>query len=318
MRFISKSATRVIAFVTYKDIDKVRWDSCITNSSNSLIYGYSWYLDAVCESGWNALIMDDYVAVMPLCTKFKFGIQYLYQPLFAQQLGIFSSLAISTELTNEFLSQIPANYKYIDIALNFANSYTLTDSNLQLKARVNIELNLNNAYELLSKKYSDNLKRNIKKINTSSLNIDFDTQPEPIIELFRGVKGVMYPNIKTADYHRLANLSKVGKGLGKCISVGVSDASTRELLAGAIFMITDRRIIFLFSGLSEQGKSDKAMFYLIIEMIKKYANQPMIFDFEGSNDLELARFYKGFGGREVNYTALKMNRLPKLLRWIKS
>lgn len=308
----------MIAFVTYKNIDKDRWDSCITNSSNSLIYAYSWYLDAVCESSWNALIMDDYVAVMPLCKKSKLGIHYLYQPLFAQQLGVFSNMPISATLTNDFISHIPAKYKYLDVTLNFANNCTLPDSALQLKTKVNIELNLNKTYEILAKASSDNLKRNIKKINTSSLHIDFNRQPEPIIELFRTFKGAMYPDIKTADYQRLANLSKVATGLGKCISVGITNITSKELLAGAIFMITDKRIIFLFSGLSEQGKSDKAMFYLINEIIKKYANQPIIFDFEGSNDVELARFYKGFGGKEVNYTALKMNRLPKLLRWIKS
>ncbi len=40
---------------------------------------------------WDALVLDDYQAVMPLTWRSKFGIRYLYQPAFTQQTGIFSA-----------------------------------------------------------------------------------------------------------------------------------------------------------------------------------------------------------------------------------
>ncbi|MGZ3950491.1 MAG: hypothetical protein ACXVBZ_03805, partial [Flavisolibacter sp.] len=68
------------------EIDK--WDRCISGSSNGLIYAYSYYLDATADN-WDALVLNDYQAVMPLPWRKKFGVFYLYQPSFAAQLGVF-------------------------------------------------------------------------------------------------------------------------------------------------------------------------------------------------------------------------------------
>ena len=77
-----------VHYITYQQIDKSKWDNCIDTAANGLVYGYSFYLDAMAKH-WDALVLDDYEAVMPLTWRKKFGIRYLYQPAFTQQLGIF-------------------------------------------------------------------------------------------------------------------------------------------------------------------------------------------------------------------------------------
>ena len=42
-----------------------------------------------------------------------------------------------------------------------------------------------------------------------------------------------------------------------------------------------------------------------------------LFDFEGSEISEVAKFYKGFGSEPVYYPTLKSNRLHWSLKWIK-
>jgi hypothetical protein len=64
--------------------------NAIARSFNGIVYAYSWYLDIV-SPGWDALVKDDYKSVMPLTWRKKYGIKYLYQPFFTQQLGVFSS-----------------------------------------------------------------------------------------------------------------------------------------------------------------------------------------------------------------------------------
>ncbi|MBK8472915.1 MAG: hypothetical protein IPL33_12555 [Sphingobacteriales bacterium] len=54
-----------IRYVAHADIDRLRWDDAITRAANSLPYAYSWYLDIVAPH-WDALVTDDYSAVMPL------------------------------------------------------------------------------------------------------------------------------------------------------------------------------------------------------------------------------------------------------------
>lgn len=79
-----------IVHLTYDEIDRKKWDACIRQSLNGLIYAETVYLDHMAVN-WDGLVLGDYEAVMPLTWKKKWGIKYLYQPAFFQQGGIFSS-----------------------------------------------------------------------------------------------------------------------------------------------------------------------------------------------------------------------------------
>ena len=57
-------------YIESKNIDKSRWDQCVSSSKSPLVYGYSWYLDLVSPE-WCGIIMEDYSAVMPLPVKKK-------------------------------------------------------------------------------------------------------------------------------------------------------------------------------------------------------------------------------------------------------
>jgi len=50
--------------------------------------------------------------------------------------------------------------------------------------------------------------------------------------------------------------------------------------------------------------------FLINNYIEKNSNSNMIFDFEGSNNEALARFYRGFGAKEFHYFGLRQYRFP--------
>jgi hypothetical protein len=56
---------------------------------------------------------------------------------------------------------------------------------------------------------------------------------------------------------------------------------------------------------------------LVDSFIKDHAARNLTLDFEGSDVQTLAFFYSCFGAVEEKYTALKLNRLPWLLKWVK-
>ena len=85
-----------IRYLNRNEIETEKWDHCILQSTNGLIYARSFYLDAMAEN-WSALVSGDYEAVMPLTWNMKYGFTYLYQPYFTKTLGVFgkeSSLLI--------------------------------------------------------------------------------------------------------------------------------------------------------------------------------------------------------------------------------
>ena len=94
-----------IKYIPQNEIDKEKWNTCIGNAMNGLIYAYSFYLDHMTKH-WDALVLGDYDAVMPLTWNKKYSFYYLYQPAFIASLGVFGKSSDET-LVKNFLESIP-------------------------------------------------------------------------------------------------------------------------------------------------------------------------------------------------------------------
>ncbi len=297
----------MIQYLKQEDIDHKKWDACIDKALNSYIYAYSWYLDIVAGE-WDALIEDDYQSVFPLPFREKMGIKYIYQPIFSQQLGLFSQRINSNEKLEDFLNAIPDSFKLIELNLN-KHHIPKVKTKVEIKENINIELELSRHYDMLYANYSTNLKRNIKKAAKNKLQQIPNIKPEELIRLFKENKGSEVSAYTDLDYTRLGRLiyRLIHKGLAKIYSVGSTE---NNLLAAALFVKSKGRYIFLFSGLSEEGKQKGAMPFLIDSFIKEHSSSEFILDFEGSNDINLAKFYRSFGANDYNYYSYRKLAMP--------
>ena len=297
----------MIQYLQHSEIDKAQWDATIAECGN--IYAYSWYLDIV-HPGWEALVEDDYQSVMPLTGGKKFGVNYLYQPFFVQQLGVFSKLPMTTGLTEAFLKAIPSKNRFAEIRLNEGNLFA--DGAQGVEYHRNVLLDLNQEYEAIRANYHQNTKRNLAKAESNNLQLVETVIPYHVVALFRDNRGALLDKWGDAEYDVLTHLAKVAQKRNAAFMLGVSEKGVGQLICAAIFMKTKDRITFLFSGLTEEGKQRQAMTYLLDQVIQKYTHQPMTFDFEGSDDDNLARFYLGFGGVETKYPSYGFNRLSPI------
>ena len=119
----------MIRLIHSTSLDVQKYDTCISESQQSLVYAYSWYLDIVCDS-WSVLVLDDYMAVMPIPHRKKYFIHYVYPPLWILQLGLFSKdrkIKIS-----EFIVYLNKKFRFIELRLNSENSFTEKVSNLRV------------------------------------------------------------------------------------------------------------------------------------------------------------------------------------------
>ena len=291
----------MITYLTHDNIDKNLWDDCIAQAPNGMVYAWSWYLDIV-HPGWDALVEVDegnYLSVMPLTHKRKYLINYLCQPFFVQQLGIFSVVPIIVETTKAFLKAIPKKYRLVEIRLNEKNPVETSWQGIGLHR--NHLLNLNQDYDVLSSNYHENTKRNLKKSLKRDLQLVEAVPVQKIIHLFRNDRGAMVKHWGDIEYACLERLTNTAINSSNAFVYGVKTSDNDDIICGAIFMISHRRITFLFSGNSKAGKEVQAMTFLMDQVIRKYAGQSMVFDFEGSDDDDLARFYQGFGGLPTSY-----------------
>ena len=295
----------MIVFLKHTEIDKKRWDDCIKHSFNGNVYVYSWYLDLVHED-WNALVEDDYQRVMPLTLKRKFGITYFYQPFFTQQFGVFSISILNPDIIERFISKIPSHVKLIDVNFNSLNK--LNGKKYKLISNSNYMLDLINEYPKLASKYTNNTKRNLKKSLKNELTFMKGVKPEDIISLFRNNRGSQITKWTNRNYIVLRRIiyTAIHKGMG--ITCGVY-TKHNELCAAAFFLKNNNRLIFLFSGSDNTARENGAMTFLIDNIIRSNSPGSRVFDFEGSNNENLARYYKGFGAKRTKYSRLKVNRL---------
>jgi hypothetical protein len=298
----------MIKYITKGEIDRKKWDHCIETSRQNLIYGFSWYLDLISEN-WDGLVLEDYKAIMPLPYKIRFGIKYLYQPVYGQQLGIYSRLYTDANLTQSFLSKIPDEFRYVDYNLNYLQQEGFEGT--KFSKRVNYELKLNTPYDDIESRFSDNTRRNIQK---AILQIELEEKvsvPE-IVKLKREFeKGRRSPEFYQWLNNYMSRLIQMGKG--RIIGVKAGD----DLVAAAFVVICMNRIYYLVPVSNEKGKKLRAMFAIIDHIIGKYADTGLILDFEGSIIKGIARFFAGFGAEEKNYHNIRINRLPFPLNILK-
>jgi lipid II:glycine glycyltransferase (peptidoglycan interpeptide bridge formation enzyme) len=296
----------MIRYEKHQNIDKNKWDECISNSYNGVIYAYSWYLDTVCPE-WDAMIDNDYIKVFPLTWRKKSGIYYLYQPCFTQQLGIFSSGLLTPKDTELFLKNIPLKFRYAEINLNIFNK--TEDLPFRFIPQKTHLLDLIESYDKIALDYSTNLKRNLKTAEKQGLSINVDVPASQIIKLFSENRGKQIATLGDDDYAILENLFEKCSQNNMAVALGVYDKDS-VLCAGAIFIASHSKVIFLFSGTSQEARNTGAMHFLIDHFIRKNAQRNLTLDFEGSNDSNLARFYKSFGAKECTYMMFVKNDLP--------
>lgn len=303
----------MIKYLQHGEINKEKWDDCINLSSGGLVYALSWYLDAV-HPGWEALVENDYEVVFPLTSGKKFGINYLYQPFFNQKLGAFSRNPGEYINIDPFLETLLERFSYVDIKLNRVNR--IAGKEIQVDMNINFELDLYNDIETIRSNYSENAIRNLKKFNSENIILNEENDSDILIRMFRENMGKILPKIRDIHYSGLKKVMDTAfdKGTGRML---IAKNQNGKSLAGAFFITYYNRAVFLFSANTEEGRETRAMYGIIDGFIEENAGKKLILDFEGSNDENLARFYKGFGGKFFYYSGLRINRLPWLIRWLK-
>jgi hypothetical protein len=296
-----------IRFLHNTKIDIQRWDQAVGDAVNSRVYALSWYLN-ILHPDWHGLIYGDYDYVMPVIFSKKWGISYMYQPVYAQQHGIFPPSG--PEITERFISFLQKKFRYFNISLNTFNDFE--NKGVEIEERKNFILSLNNSYPDISEKYTTHAMRYVKRAN---LNEVISTQVSP------------GDFIKMKDkYGKLSVEEKYRSKLNQIISHSLKErggviygaiSKQNELIGAAFFLQEKSRFTYLSSVLSPVGKKQRSMYAIVDRFVRDHAEQTILLDFEGSNIEGIARFFEGFGAKAETYLHLKYNNLPRIIKFFK-
>lgn len=298
-----------ISYIPQQQIDKAKWDHCINLAANGLIYARSYYLD-ITAPGWDALVLNDYEAVMPLPIRKKWIFSYLFEPPMTPILGVFGN-DIPAALVTAFLQSIPPGIRFWDYSLNHFNP--LVQGAYPAYTRSNFILPLNNSYKNLVQQYNENTRRNIRKAVKMDCVIKKNIPVDDVIDIcrkefpkFTKVTPDLFDQIKTIFQHP-------GH---QSIAYGVQN-SGGDLLATAAFLFCNKRAYYWLVGNNPENRKYNASSLLVDAFIQDYQAQPLLLDFEGSDQPGIADFYRKFGGQPEPFTTIYYNKLPLLFKWYK-
>ncbi len=302
----------MIKYLERKKIDDAAWNRVIAFSGFETIYPYSWYLDA-CADQWGAFVMEDYECIMPVAFRKKMGMKYTYQPVYCQQLGIFSEKNIDIEIVRMFLHALQKKFRMGDYALNEGNLIG-EEKGIEVTDNMNYVLPLDNEYGTLLGNCNENCRRNLKRAAQYKLEFTGDVTIDELITL---KKNAATAAKNRAQYQYIQHLFQKMKSLDRMQIYGAREGT--HLLAAAAFAFSEQRGIFLLSVSSEAGKEHRAMFMIVDQFIRMYAGKLAKLDFEGSNIPSIARFFRGFGAKPQVYQRITFeNTVNKFARKLSS
>jgi hypothetical protein len=292
------------------EINAAKWDRCVQQHGNGLLYATTTYLNALCPN-WEGLIVNDYQAILPLPIRKKWGIRYAYTPPFIQQLGLVGE----TDLVDgtDLLQTIQDTVTYADIHFNFSNAALLQD--IPVTSRTNLVIPLERPLAEIRAQYTNDLRENIRKAANLALVYTTATLQEAFTR-FQNRYAVRMKHILPSDYADFLRLSGHLQISEQCFVRAVTNTEN-ELLAIAVFLKDDRRIYNLMNTTMPAGRDKEANHFLLDSVISEFAGQPLLFDLEGSDLPGVKKFYTSFGAVNQPYFHYRYNGLPWPIRLLK-
>ncbi|MEI7627302.1 MAG: hypothetical protein WCJ80_03630 [Bacteroidota bacterium] len=302
----------IIQILPSNKIDSTRWNNCVEQSDNSIIYADYFFLSTLCDH-WSGLIIGDYKTIMPLPWRKKWGIRYFYAPAFIQQLGLFGDLS-NLPIPN-ILNTLKEFARFGDLFLNYRNSEVLKKTKCFQKT--NYILNLNQSYPQIHSRYTHDLIKNLQKSEKRNLTYNKDVNIEDTILQFQAQYQERFPHYNFTDYQ---NLIKVCLELAKnnqCIIRSVHNETTNDPLSIALLLKDNKRLYLLLNTTNTIGRSFAANHFLLDQIIQEFSEENLVFDFEGSEKKGIKEFYESFHPEIQPYYHCRFNNLPFLMNYVR-
>lgn len=298
----------MIRFLKHSEIDPEKWNQAIRNSLSPNVLAEYKLLDLLTgDDTWHAVVDDDYKVVMPLPTRQKGVLKYVYTPFFLPQMGIFHGQELPQDKYDLFLGEISKHYVLADLLMNEQNARNRKKEHTSYFASFTLSLHL--PYNELYSQFHENTKRNIKRAQNQQSRVTVQEEKvADIIALFRNNRGQGEEvHFRDKDYKRLQRVSDylLEHNLLEVYGARTDD---NKLAAGALFVKDGKRRWFWFSGRDNTLSKSKPMFLLLDTYIRDHAESDLCLDFNGSSNPNVARLYRSFGSTYITIPFMRLFR----------
>ena len=281
-------------YIAGHEVDKRKWDECINAAKNGLVYHSAMGLDMMSDN-WNAVIVDDYKAVVPLPWRKKFFVPYYYRVPFIPQGGIIGEFdpALFGDLKRTIFSKV----RFGDLLLNFDNAAFAR--HISARPLINMVLKLVEYPNVISS-YKRGLESRLKKAVKKGFNYEKEKDLKLAVALFRKQYASKIQRVRNEDYERFTAFCLYLQERGNAVVRKVTD-SKGKLMAIAILLMDRNRIYNMMNTVLPEGRGKSANHYLFDQLIVEFAGTGLMLDFGGSEVPWIRKFYAEFGAENQPY-----------------
>jgi hypothetical protein len=266
------------------------WDSQVSVLGREV--WKSWFLSSV-ATGWRAIKDSTGHYRMALFERSVAGIPFmLFQPPFLQSVPIIPPTYDQLPDLYPFLSRM-----YLRFAIQSTEKFTL-----QIKAQeaINFVLPLDKSADQLFHGFSENRKRNIRKLEKSSVEYLIHHSIDALVAHFRASKTAnQWPLTRSLEEKLKAILHH--RPTDHAAFVLEARDKAGNFLAAGLFVFGCGRITCILGASSSKGREYTAMAGIFWFLIQRHAGTSVILDFEGGQLPGTGRFYREFGSIAENY-----------------
>lgn len=296
----------MIRKLKYHEIDWEKYQNCIEKSEQKMYSAEKKFLDVTAKNNWDLLVLDDYLAVMPVPFIKKMGFKIVINPKLTQQLGVFSH-EDSVEINELFLNFLNKNYRVWYYAFNEKNNFKT-----KLKTRKNFVLEPN-TYENIRQKYSPKRKR---KLRLNSGVIEFSEIKETV-GLEKAISFINKYMVGVDNKHDRKDFLEIIQKFAEYRFIDFYGFYFKEKLINlvAIYQENYTSVLIGTYNIKDFVKYNGAS-NLIDFSIKKNIEIKK-FDFEGGELSNMEEYFRGFRAEQRNYAVIKNTKKQLILSFLK-
>lgn len=294
------------------------------------VFAKDWWLDAV-SNNWSAAVArkgDQVTGIWPYTLQHRLGIPILRNPLLTPYMGpvVFFPADIKESNKDSFehdtiaalYSQLPqASVWHLSLHPGNKQAGLYRSNGLVPEVQQTFLIDLLPDEATLQGNMKESLRRNIRAAE-KEITITDDPSQLPLLYEYQkhtlSGKGVSQP-------YGLAEMQQLMAACTTHHSAALWVARKGSDVAALVWNVWDKERSYYFMGAQQPGgdsyRAMSALLWHAIRQAKERGNR--YFDLEGSMDLGVERFFRGFGGTRELYLVLKKNdsllwRLVKALR----
>jgi hypothetical protein len=281
----------------------------VETSTNSSLYGISWYLDLVVPE-WQGMIKGNYDGVFPIITTKKYAIPILFQPVGLHKVAWYSKLSIEKSDYEFLINFINKSFAYAHINIGSSENIAANrhDANYTVKQRKSQMLNISDKpLAAIFRSFSQGNRYSIRKSEKMQVEIRQETNPQIFWKVAKESNAFTQGGIGRNNHHTVAKMMSTTLN-SKSSQLWVAYHDRIPVSVG--FLVGFNKVMyFLFLFTIDNGLKCCANHLMMKEIIKHNYGIFHTLDFAGSNIESIGFFNRSFGAKDSYSTEIELGQL---------